>query len=60
MYRFFLYLILTYFIYFILKLILKYVRLKNKPQNKETSTVKKPEQYIDKSKVVDAYFEEIK
>ena len=60
MYRFFLYLILTYFIYFILKLILRYVRLKNKPQNKETNTVKKPEQYIDKSKVVDADFEEIK
>jgi hypothetical protein len=36
------------------------VRLKNKPQNKETSTVKKPEQYIDKSKVVDADFEELK
>ena len=60
MYRFFLYLILTYFIYFFLKLIIKYVRLKNKPQTKETNTVKKPEQYIDKSKVVDADFEEIK
>lgn len=61
MFRFFLYLILTYVIYFILKYIVNYIRNKNKPSYKNSETEKKPEQpHIDKSKVVDADFEELK
>jgi hypothetical protein len=61
MFRLFLYLILTYVIYFILKFIINYIRIKNKSSYKNSETEKKPEQaHIDKSKVVDADFEEIK
>ena len=60
MYRFFLYLILTYFIYFVLKIIINYMRLRNKSRTENTPQEKKQEPYIDKKKVVDADFEEIK
>lgn len=58
--RFLLYLILTYVVYFILKAVINYIRLKNKSQSTNTDSAKKPEQPIDKSKVIDADFEEIK
>ena len=63
MVRFILYIVLTYIVFFILKFIVNIFRtFKKPPQSKSNinQTPEKPKETIDKSKVVDADFEEIK
>ena len=62
MIRFIFYIVLTYVIYFILKIILNFFRKRppTNPPQPPNPPVNKEVQTIDKSKIVDADFEEIK